>query len=415
MCIKVSIVMPVYNEEKYLEDAVNSFASQTIADECELICVDDGSSDNSLEILKTFHNNADINLVVLEQQNLGSGPARNAGMNVAQGEYIGFLDADDLYPSVDVLETMYTTAIEKGVDAVGGSLELLEHGKRFRFESTSPFLTGQSFDYDCMMSFEDYQFEYGFYRFIFKKSVLSSERIEFPAYLRFQDPCFFVRALNAVDTFIALHKTTYIYRSNMTKARWNQKKTSDLLAGILDICTFATANRYRRLYTNAIWRLCVDFDLVFRKTIFDTQDTELFTEYCEVVRRVLECGDELEMDAREFLSQPCLFNDALKAYEEREQFHLERIALKQDLVASQSTAASLEEQLEQCKQRNTVLRDESNRLRTENLRVKSECDAQKKKAIEAEKRYKSIKSSRSFKAGRVLTWAPRQVKKVVSH
>jgi len=87
--------MPVYNREKYVRQAVESILSQTFTD-CELIAIDDGSTDGSAKILKSFGNR----IKLIQQRNQGPEVARNAGAAVAQGEYLAFLDSDDfLFPS----------------------------------------------------------------------------------------------------------------------------------------------------------------------------------------------------------------------------------------------------------------------------------------------------------------------------
>lgn len=91
---KISIVVPVYNVEKYLPECLSSLLNQTLLD-IEIICVNDGSIDNSLEILNTFAN-TDNRIVVLSQENKGLPAARNAGLQIARGDIVMFCDSDDL-------------------------------------------------------------------------------------------------------------------------------------------------------------------------------------------------------------------------------------------------------------------------------------------------------------------------------
>ena len=91
--VKVSVIIPVYNTEKYIEECINSVLNQTMED-FEIICVDDGSKDNTLEILKSI-SQKDPRVEILNQKHLGAGQARNIGIQRACGEYLYFLDADD--------------------------------------------------------------------------------------------------------------------------------------------------------------------------------------------------------------------------------------------------------------------------------------------------------------------------------
>ena len=93
--IIASIIIPVYNAEEYLSQCINSVINQTLK-EIEIICVDDGSEDNSLAILEKF-SQLDSRIVVKHQSNSGAGAARNCGLKFAKGKYLTFLDADDFF------------------------------------------------------------------------------------------------------------------------------------------------------------------------------------------------------------------------------------------------------------------------------------------------------------------------------
>lgn len=115
MDIKISIVVPVYNVEDYLQQCLDSLENQTFKD-FEVITINDGSKDNSLEILK-INKNKFKNYRIINQQNSGLSAARNAGINIAVGEYIMFLDSDDMLEK-DALETIYKLIKQQNLDLV---------------------------------------------------------------------------------------------------------------------------------------------------------------------------------------------------------------------------------------------------------------------------------------------------------
>ena len=117
--IKVSVVVPVYNAEKYLEHCISSIANQTLED-IEIIAINDGSTDNSLNILNKLSEKYNGKLKVINSNHSGAGGARNIGIENSSGEYIKFVDADD-YLEVHILEKMYTIAKEKKVSLVRGN------------------------------------------------------------------------------------------------------------------------------------------------------------------------------------------------------------------------------------------------------------------------------------------------------
>ena len=108
--IKVSIIVPVYNNGKYLKTCLDSLINQTLED-VEIIAVDDCSTDNSLLILEEYAKKYPNVKVYHNEKNIGQGASRNRGLEVAKGEYIGFVDSDD-YVSRTMYEDMYNIAIE---------------------------------------------------------------------------------------------------------------------------------------------------------------------------------------------------------------------------------------------------------------------------------------------------------------
>ena len=111
--IKISVVMPIYNASDYLKPAIDAVLGQTLRD-IELICVDDGSTDNSLAIIKEYQQ-GDERVRIVTESNAGPSIARNKGLARARGKYVIFLDADDFYEHT-LLEKLYGLAEEKNLD-----------------------------------------------------------------------------------------------------------------------------------------------------------------------------------------------------------------------------------------------------------------------------------------------------------
>lgn len=112
---KVSVILPIYNQEKYLAKALKSLQNQTLK-ESEFICINDGSRDSSLKILQDFATK-DPRIKIINQKNQGSGCARNNGLKIAQGEYIAFLDPDDWFEP-EALESLYNKSKQQNCDLV---------------------------------------------------------------------------------------------------------------------------------------------------------------------------------------------------------------------------------------------------------------------------------------------------------
>lgn len=115
MGTKVSVILPVYNVSDYLRQCMDSIVGQTLKD-IEIICVDDGSTDDSLAILKEYEAK-DQRVKVIQQANAGAGAARNKGLEIATGEYLSFLDSDDFFEP-DMLEKAWSKAHETRAQVV---------------------------------------------------------------------------------------------------------------------------------------------------------------------------------------------------------------------------------------------------------------------------------------------------------
>ncbi len=113
--VKVSVIIPVYNAEKYIAKCMDSLVNQTL-DGIEIIAVNDGSTDNSLALLTEYQNKYPF-VKIFTKENGGQGAARNFAINYAEGEYLGFVDADD-YAELNMFEVMYLKAKEGDYDAV---------------------------------------------------------------------------------------------------------------------------------------------------------------------------------------------------------------------------------------------------------------------------------------------------------
>jgi glycosyltransferase involved in cell wall biosynthesis len=126
----VSIIIPVYNAEKHLAETIQSALSQTLANK-EIIIVDDGSVDNSVQIAKGFESDA---VKIITQKNKGAAAARNAGLKIAKGDYIQFLDADDL---------LSPDKIQSQIACLNGSVTHLCTCKTVHFNDGENHLTGK--------------------------------------------------------------------------------------------------------------------------------------------------------------------------------------------------------------------------------------------------------------------------------
>ena len=218
--ISVSVVIPVFNAAKYLEECLGSVLSQTL-DNIEIICINDGSTDDSLEILQKKQN-ADKRITILNQQNSGVSAARNAGVDVAVGKYIGFVDGDDtIDPSF--FQKLYNAAEKKQADSVYSKLypnqsfihnELLQDGDIKKI-LLPEFFKGDEFNSVCNK--------------IFLNKIVKESQIKFPEKVKHgEDAQFNIEFLIRANRVTFLNYCGYKYREVEGSATRNIAKGSYL-------------------------------------------------------------------------------------------------------------------------------------------------------------------------------------------
>lgn len=188
--------MPVYNGAEFLQKSIESVSKQTLKD-LELVCVDDGSTDNSLDVLNKLSKKYDF-IKIISQENNGAGSARNNGINNADGEYIAFLDADDEFYDNDALERMYYANINN-LEMISANLVMIDNGDNIVdnfFYSMNDYMY---FSKEELINPQEYGAPLSFYKNMFKKDFLIKNNIYFPNFRRGQDPPFLAKVLTLVD------------------------------------------------------------------------------------------------------------------------------------------------------------------------------------------------------------------------
>ena len=122
--MKISLIVPVYNVENYLEKCLNSLVNQTLQ-EIEILVINDGSTDNSQKIIEVFQNKFPQKIKAFTKENGGLSDARNFGIDRATGEFLAFVDSDD-YVSVTMMEEMYGLAKKHEAEIVICNLQKVD-------------------------------------------------------------------------------------------------------------------------------------------------------------------------------------------------------------------------------------------------------------------------------------------------
>ena len=251
----ISVIIPIFNNEKYLPLCLNSVISQSIKN-IEIICIDDGSSDKSLEILQKYKNSDNRIKIIHQKKNKGSAISRNKGIKKSKGKFLAFMDSDDLYPNKLVLEILYINAIKNKVLICGGQLKHFTQLKQkiIIFKNNTIDFTKQG-----LTKYYNYQFDYYFQRFIYKTNFIKKNRLYFPNYLRFQDPPFFIKTMIIGKNFYAIKKFTYLHRIWSKPIVFNERKINDIYKGLKKCLDISQSNNLYKLYCKILGRLNLNF------------------------------------------------------------------------------------------------------------------------------------------------------------
>lgn len=262
---KLSIIIPVYNVEQYVEKCLRSCAEQNIpADEYEIIVINDGSTDNSLKIIKKVIAEH-YNFILIDKPNGGVSSARNAGLYIAQGEYVWFVDADDwiadncLQAIVDTLVADHLDILQIGYYSVLKD-KLVPCSQKYR--KTTNILT--PFDYMSLNLFIG-----GVSFSIFNKKIAIDHAVTFDQDLKLaEDQLFFLSIMYFSKRVRRIDSLFYHYYFNSLSAV-NTAKEDDLLLSISKITGF----QYRGTFRHYCDELIIQQFLCCLRTINNRMDT----------------------------------------------------------------------------------------------------------------------------------------------
>lgn len=227
---KISVIIPVYNVEDYLSECLNSVCNQTL-DDLEIICIDDGSTDNSLKILNEYAQ-SDSRFKIITKENGGQATARNLGIKEAQGEYIAFVDSDD-FIEAEMLEKLYTKASDNNLDLTMCKIATYDNQTEEIRNNVWYYMLGvfRDFEKDIFTHKDTKEFTCNIavtpYNKLYKTGLIKDNDILFPEGVIFEDEKFFfdvylrAKRVSIVDEFL------YYYRVNRKGSTVDITKEND--------------------------------------------------------------------------------------------------------------------------------------------------------------------------------------------
>ena len=285
----LSVVVPVYNVSKYLEECLDSVIQQSFKD-FEVLLINDGSTDGSLDLLEEVASR-DSRVRVWSQFNCGAGSARNRGIELASGKHLIFIDPDDIFATDHVFSDLIDAMDKSGALICGGSLSLIKPSGKIKSE----FSFDESFyhvSYEREVPLEQIWTDYGWIRFMYDSSLFVDGTVRFPQLNWYEDPVFFLRAVEKAGGCKVVPVDVYHYRVGYKETEWTVARVRDMLWGMGHNLAVADRLKMRELYVTIVNRFNRDYSDAILKQIKDPGVYEqLVTIQASINHRLLkECS-----------------------------------------------------------------------------------------------------------------------------
>lgn len=247
---KLSIIVPVYGVEKYIDKCLNSLVKQSLK-EIEVIVVNDGTKDNSQKIIDKYVKKYPDKIKSYIKENGGQGSARNYGLKKATGEYIGYVDSDD-FVEKDMYKKLYNKAKENNYDiVVCGNYNVSED---YQNKNIDTFINNYNTDLEKI-----FFGKMAVWNKIYKRDILIKNKLEFKEKVWYEDLAFTLKAIMNSNTFAFIDEPLYDYliREGSTMNNSNVQRNLEILDAFNDILSYIKHNK-KEEYFSKIEFLAID-------------------------------------------------------------------------------------------------------------------------------------------------------------
>lgn len=247
---KLSIIVPVYGVEKYIDKCLNSLVKQSLK-EIEIIVVNDGTKDNSQKIIDKYVKKYPDKIKSYIKENGGQGSARNYGLKKTTGEYIGYVDSDD-FVEKDMYKKLYNKAKENNYDiVVCGNYNVSED---YQNKNIDAFINNYNTDLENI-----FFGKMAVWNKIYKRDILIKNKLEFKEKVWYEDLAFTLKAIMNSNTFAFIDEPLYDYliREGSTMNNSNVQRNLEILDAFNDILSYIQHNK-KEEYFNKIEFLAID-------------------------------------------------------------------------------------------------------------------------------------------------------------
>ena len=289
--IKLSIVVPVYNVEKYIKECISSLLEQTL-DSVEILVVNDGTKDKSIDVVKSFK---DDRITILNKENGGLSSARNYGLKHAKGEYVCFFDSDDFIDGKDSYKEMYEKAKKDDLDILNGvfswyySESDIRRDSRYEFVAQEKAMSGREYlkktvATNTYLAIACTQ--------IYKREFLVENNLEFKEGIYHEDEQFTPRALLKAKRVNVIPLNFYMYRQregSIMSTKQNPQRVTDVFNTVRELADLIDMERdeeLKKVFRSYLMGLVLKYGYLYRlKDI--PKDLRKRYKYSDLTRNVM--------------------------------------------------------------------------------------------------------------------------------
>ena len=251
---KVSVIIPVYNTEKFLRKCLDSLVKQTL-EEIEIIIVDDGSEDSSPEIIKEYKKEFSDKIVCITQKNSGQAVARNKALKICRGEYVGFLDSDD-FVRPDMFERMYKKAMSEKADYIACGYTDITYDENGNEIELKHYVCSKPAYKPKDMFFDAYASPW---LHLYRREILIESGADFPEGYIYEDTAFYlniipyIKKLSVIEEPLVFH----VRHSKSTMATFKAEKVRQIFSVIDYSYDFYKKKGWHKEYNGELEYFCV--------------------------------------------------------------------------------------------------------------------------------------------------------------
>lgn len=403
--IKVSVVIPVYNVEEFLNNTLSDITGQTLK-EIEIICVDDGSTDNSCKIIEEWMGK-DSRIQLIRQKNQYAGVARNNGLKQAHGKYVIFWDADDLFDS-NALEVMYTQAEQEHSDICICEARKYDNAKEKYIPSDSYLKEELLPEKQTFNKFDVPEHIFNLtnnvpWNKLYLRKFITKNKLEYQAIKQANDTYFTIMALFLAERITYVKDVLIAYRVN----------NDESLSGKASDTVFCSYDSW--LYTKERIEKYPDFKLVRFSFLnralsgfyYSLNIQTTFESYEKLYRMLVEKGFKtfgLDTCEEENIYAAWMYKDMQKMYEtEPADFLVQKSITRRVNNENNNVRRKI------LREKNAVLRENVRALKEDKKTLQSDKKKLQEEKKKLQKEIDNIKQSKAYRLGNKLLWLPRKV------